>query len=258
MRNLMVLPDDVFLVSFPKSGNTWTRFLVANLLYPERRPDFRNIGMLVPDLEEITRRHLERIPRPRILKSHQYFDPRYRRVVYIVRDPRDVALSQYHFHRKRRLIADDYPLETFTKEFLADFVQPYGSWAENVASWLGPRDGSDGFLLLRYEDMLANTQTELAKIGAFLGVPTSPEQLAVAVENSSADVMRRLEKAQYGSWSTTKNTRPDLPFVRAAKSGNWKTDLPESLIVQIETAWGPLMKRLGYTLSVASHVEALT
>jgi hypothetical protein len=49
------------------------------------------------------------MPRPGIIKSHQYFDPRYKRVIYVVRDPRDVALSQFHFHRKRGLIEDSYP-----------------------------------------------------------------------------------------------------------------------------------------------------
>ena len=58
-RNLRVFPDDVFLVSYPKSGNTWTRFLIANLIYPEKHPDFANINVLVPDPEGLTKRHLE-------------------------------------------------------------------------------------------------------------------------------------------------------------------------------------------------------
>ena len=50
-RNLRVYPDDVFIVSYPKSGNTWTRFLIANLVYPEKNPDFSNINALLPDPE---------------------------------------------------------------------------------------------------------------------------------------------------------------------------------------------------------------
>jgi hypothetical protein len=248
-RNLEVFPDDVFLVSFPKSGNTWTRFLVANLLYPERNPSFGNINDLIPDPEALSKRRMARIPRPRIIKSHQYFDPRYPRVIYIVRDPRDVVLSRYHFHRKRRLISDDSPLEPFVELFLTDTTSPYGSWSENVASWLSTRSGSDSFLLLRYEDMMAQTQSELAKVAKFLGVPVNSERIDQAVHNSSADTMRKLEKEQDGKWSTTKDTRKDVPFVRAAKSGGWRSELPEPMVAKIETAWGPLMRHLGYELA---------
>src|SRR5271166_567305 len=129
-RDLVVLPDDIFLVSYPKSVNTWTRFLVANLLYPEKHPDFSNINELIPDPEALSQRHLLSMPRPRALKSHQYFDPRYQKIVYVVRDPRDVALSQYHFHRKRRLVEDKYPVERFVTRFIAGETSIYGSWAE--------------------------------------------------------------------------------------------------------------------------------
>ena len=54
-RNLQVLPDDIFLVSYPKSGNTWTRFLIANLVYPEKNPDFSNINVLIPDPEAMAK-----------------------------------------------------------------------------------------------------------------------------------------------------------------------------------------------------------
>src|ERR1700679_2893267 len=110
---LVIFDDDVFLVSFPKSGNTWTRFLVANLVFPEQRADFGNIHDLVPDPGATTKRRLHNMPRPRIIKSHECFDPRYPRVIYIVRDPRDVAVSQYHYHRKCKRIDDDYPMAKF-------------------------------------------------------------------------------------------------------------------------------------------------
>src|SRR5271167_2889397 len=83
-RSLEIFPDDVFLVSFPKSGNTWTRFLVGNLIFPDRPVTFANIHISVPDPLGTSTRDLDRMPRPRIIKSHECFDPRYPRVVYIV------------------------------------------------------------------------------------------------------------------------------------------------------------------------------
>src|SRR5690349_8047723 len=85
--SLHVFSDDRFLVSYPRSGNTWTRFLTANLLFPDREVSFLNIDHLIPDVLNVDRRTLAGIPRPRLIKSHEYFDPRYRRVIYIVRDP---------------------------------------------------------------------------------------------------------------------------------------------------------------------------
>src|SRR5713226_10443120 len=179
-RNLQVFSDDVFLVSYPKSGNTWTRFLVANLTHPEEPASFANINELTPDPEAFSKRRLASLPRPRIIKSHQYFDPRYERIIYIVRDPRDVALSEYHFRRKRRVIADGLPIEDFVSRFIRGVNTPYGSWGENVASWVFTRGSSPNFLLIRYEDMLENTVSELGRIAAFLNIDASRERLAQA------------------------------------------------------------------------------
>jgi hypothetical protein len=247
-RNLRVYPDDVFIVSYPKSGNTWTRFLIANLLYPETPADFSNINRLTPDPEASAKRELERMPRPRIIKSHQYFDPRYPRVICIVRDPRDVVLSSYHFQRKRGIIDDQYPLERFAARFIAGDTGPYGSWGDNVASWLVTRQNRPGFLLLRYEDMLEDTARELNRAASFLELPPDAERIANAVRRSAADEMRKLEKTQAHLWSSTKSTRKDVPFVRNAKGGGWRTGLPEAAVAEVEAAWGHLMTHLGYAL----------
>src|SRR5207237_6974646 len=154
-RNLLVYPDDVFIVSYPKSGNTWTRFLIANLLHPEIQTDFGNINELIPDPEALSKRKMDAMPRPRVIKSHQYFDPRYPNVIYIVRDPRDVAVSQYHFHRKLRKIEDDLPIERFVARFLAGETRGGQSWGHNVFTWLATSDGDSWFILLWSEQMLA-------------------------------------------------------------------------------------------------------
>ena len=255
-RSLLILPDDIFLVSFPKSGNTWTRFLLANLRFPEQPATFANIDRLIPDPTGTTKRDFDRMPRPRIIKSHECFDPRYPRVIYIVRDPRDVVVSQYHYHRKIRRIADDSPMEKFVTRFLAGETCPHGSWGQNVVTWLATRQEESRFLLLRYEDMVADTAGGLAKVVAFLNLSVSPEQIAQAVERSSADRMRKLEKTQTDLQGLTRGSRKDLSFVRAARSGGWRSDLPASLAGRIEAAWGPLMRYLGYELSSQSPSAA--
>ena len=250
-RSLAVYPDDTFIVSYPRSGNTWTRFLVANLVHPEQLVTFANIERLIPDCEAQSSRYMKRVPRPRMVKSHEYFDPRYRKVLYIVRDPRDVALSYYDFARKYRQIDDRYSLASFVSDFVAGRLSSadWGTWGENVASWVYTRNGWLGFLLLRYEDMLSDTERELTKVAGFLGVESEPKRLTAAVERSAADRMRSLEAAQGDQWISTKNKRSDIPFVRSAAAGLWKTKLPASSIAEIESAWGPLMKNLGYELA---------
>jgi hypothetical protein len=261
-NGLTVFPDDVFIVSYPKSGNTWTRFLIGNLAYPEG-VDFSNIDRRVPDPWELSKRYLKRLPRPRILKSHEPFDQRYKRVICIVRDPRDVALSEYHFDVKRMAIEEGYPLERFVARFVAgDVNHEAGSWGENVGSWLAARrnskrfQSSENFLLVRYEDMVDDPRRELGRVARFLGIDPAVERLEKAVERSSADQMRKLEKAQAHLWTSTSETRKDMPFVRAAKAGGWRSELPVSCVAEIESAWGHLMRELVYELQVHKEIEA--
>jgi Sulfotransferase domain len=249
-RDLPVCADDTFVVSYPRSGNTWTRFLIANLLHPDEPATFANIERLVPDSEAQSCRYFKSIPRPRVIKSHQYFDPRFKKVIYIVRDPRDVALSYYDFQRKYRQIEDGYPLLQYVSDFVNGRLTSadWGTWGENVGSWVATRQNHAGFLLLRYEDMVADTERELTKIAAFLGIEPNRQLLANTIDRSSAERMRGLEKTQGSEWVSTKNKRSDIPFIRTASSGGWRNLLPADAIASIESAWGPLMTTLGYEL----------
>jgi hypothetical protein len=249
-RDITIFPDDVFLTSYPRSGNTWTRFLVGNLVHQNEPVTFLNVERLVPDMYKHSDRRLRNLPRPRILKSHECFDPRYKRVIYVVRDPRDVAVSNYHWEMKQRSMADSYPIEEFVPRFMEPIYWPrLGSWGEHVTSWLSTREGKQGFLLLRYEDMLANPERALEKVARLLDIDPVAERLARAAELSSADRMRRLEEDQGSKWVQTKYTRQDKQFVRKAASGDWTTKLPAESVRAIEAAWGDIMKTLGYRLS---------
>jgi hypothetical protein len=245
-KGVTAYDDDVWVVSYPRSGNTWTRFLIANLIADGRPVDWSNIERHVPDIYLNQDPQLRALPRPRYLKSHEAYRPDYRRVVLIVRDPRDVAVSYFHFLKKSKALSVEKAFADFLPSFLAGQIGPFGSWGENVGSWLGARRGTQGFLVVRYEDLLENAESQLARVAEMLKVPADNGQLRRAVENSRADRMRDLEQSQRAQHKYLKSSREDIPFVRAAKSGQWQTELSPEAARQIETAWGALMRELGY------------
>ena len=257
-RNATIFPDDVYLVSYPRSGNTWVRFLAANLLHPDNETTFANIESRVAEIYFNFDHVLRRLARPRLLKSHEAFIPGYPRVIYIVRDPRDVAVSFYHHNVKWRNIPENYPMDDFIPRFIAAEFDPWsGSWGDNVRSWISMRQGSGNFLLLRYEDLKQDTPQELLRVAKFLqqagfhAIDASPEKLAQAVERSSPERMGTLEKEQGRHYAQLKKTRLDKPFIRTGKSGEWLTTLSQTSVRLIEDAWGDIMESLGYSRSQA-------
>jgi hypothetical protein len=254
-RGVTVFPDDIFLVSYPRSGNTWARFLLGNLIDQDNPVTFSNIESRIPEIYFNRDRVLQQLPRPRMLKSHECFQPHYPRVIYIVRDPRDVVVSFYHHNVKARNIPDDYPMASFVPRFIAgEFDRRFGSWRDNVMSWAAVREGNPGFLMLRYEDLKRDTASALANVVAFLNrcsfrkIDSNLEALQRTIELSSPEKMRALEKEEAGRWVLTKGTRSDKPFVRSATSGGWKSQLAPESVEAIESAWGGLMLSLGYEL----------
>jgi hypothetical protein len=256
-RTLYKLPDDVLVVAYPGSGGQWLRRLVANLLEPSSPATEANIQSRVPDLYHVSRRAFAKMTNPRIIFSHECFDPEFRRAIYMVRDPRDVAVAIYEQKRQGASSERDLTIERFVSSFFItqtdqfeggwaeefsgaikrnqgygyrsrlkdEFLGTPASWGENVMSWIGAR-GHDpnAMLLLRYEDFVTDPHSELRRIAEYLNVARSPEQIQSVV--AAAQTQAKLS------------------------SGQWKASLPEIAVQSIESVWGSVMTATGYALQV--------
>ena len=179
--------DDVFIVSYPKSGNTWVRFLLANALYPEAEVDFHTIHELIPEVGDEDMRRSS-LPPPRLLKSHAPYRSAYPRVIYIVRDGRDVYTSYYHYGQP------DLDDETTFEDFLEEDRWP-SRWGEHVREWINATDGNDDILVVGFEDLKDDSARELRRMLSFLDRESIPEsRIQQAAEASSFENMRRLEQ----------------------------------------------------------------
>jgi hypothetical protein len=256
-RGLTIFPDDIFLVSYFRSGSTWSRFLFGNFIQQDEPVTFTNMERVVPVIYNLPDRVLRGLRR--VLKSHECFDPRYPHVIYIVRDPRDVAVSFYYFNLKVGVIPEGYSMDEFVARFIAARVIGYadrvGCWQDHVLSWVRLREGKPGFRLVRYEDLLADPAKQLTNLAPLLGIEPTPARVERAVQLSSASHMQSLEKKQSKQWVATKDTRQDIPFVREAKSGGWRKKLSPAAVRTIEQAWGTTMKEMGYDLVMDANAD---
>lgn len=233
-RDVAIRPDDVFLVSYPRSGNTWMRFLVGNILSDDPI-DFTSVHATIPDIYMETRRSLSRKSGPRILKSHEPYDSRYPRVVYIVRDPRDVVVSYYWYQHGHGALDGAETMDEFVLRVVEGKVA-YGSWGAHVGGWLD----ADSVLVVRYEDLHADPAGYLGRVAEFAGLPTDEALIARAVDRSTFTSMRGSDVQR----------RPGTPsphrHVRVGEAQNWEGELAAETVALIHGRWGSSMERLAY------------
>jgi hypothetical protein len=267
-----------WLASYPRSGNTWVRLALHAALHADgplgfealdafgrntisRRQIEDEMGI---DSGELTGPEVERLRAdyhqarfgangaPSLVKVHDRWDETLyparltQGAAYLVRDPRDVALSWAAFRGK--------PVD-WAIDFLADphaflgrrhgkvrstLPESLGSWSGHVRSWLDT--APYGVVTVRYEDLIADTAGQLARILAAMGKAVAPDAIARAVEGARFERLAGAEQADGFA------VRPPggNSFFRAGRAGSWKDVLTPAQVATIERSHGETMARLGY------------
>jgi len=228
--------EDVFIVAYPKSGNTWSQNLMAGLAYgvlPQFAPDTL-IQDLVPD---VYRTSYKRYGTPTLFKSHELPLPQYKRVVYLLRDGRDVMVSYYH-----HLVA----LGDNKGDFLHTVQSGEGlfpcKWHQHVEAWLSNPYGAK-MITVTYENLLANPVTELRKVCDFIGYARGNAFLERVAEGASFQNMRMKEVTS--GWADP-NWPKDKPFVRRGKAGSHRDEMPSAVLQAFLNEAGPILSKMGY------------
>jgi len=232
------LPDErCHLISYPKCGRTWIRFMLARALAA-------HYG--IPAGFELDRSYKAHPDVPRILVTHDD-DPHRRRpeeierdkskyadssVILLIRDPRDVLVSMY-LQRGKREQSFDGDMRAFVREREGGFdslLRFYAVWGANLHV---PR----ALLLVRYEDVQADPECELGRIMSFIGVQdVRPEVVQRAIQESSFESMRRLERdGRFASERLRPGDPEDVESykVRRGKVGGYVDYMDADLLGQV-------------------------
>lgn len=270
-----------WLVSYPKSGNTWLRMFLNSLAAGATAPDINALGIRghaasrtefdrILDIEsaDLTDDEIASA-RPRFyeIEAQQAEAPLLRKVhdawqvtpsggplfppeltlgaLYIVRDPRDVALSfAYHMSQPvdKAIARMSNPLAVMwnpSRTLSPQLPQHLSTWGGHVESWL---DAPIQRLLLKYEDMLSEPVTTFSAAARFLGFDATPASVEAAVD---AVCFERLRAAEDRDGFNERQPAQDR-FFRRGVAGGWKDSLTAAQIARIEADHGAMMSQLGY------------
>ncbi len=259
------LRNVVWIASYPKSGNTWLRFLTCNLLYG-RQDSAAALNTLIPDVHEMGP-ELAGFSGAGFMKTHFEFSaqrPAFSRTaaaIYIVRNPADVLASNFHYSQRSAGNTDDSrdAFDQYFEAFIRHRGDPrwaqlgMGSWDGNVRSWLATPQAFP-VVKIRYEDMSANPIHVAQMLATLLRPALTTEKIKEAVRDSSFERMREIEDADIREkrvgifYKPYLQTSIDLGrrFMRRGAVGDGAGHLTADQQARLRAVFGPLMAELGY------------
>jgi hypothetical protein len=260
--NLHRTTDTCFL-SFPKTGNTWLRFLLGRYIQQycalESQPLFdesdwfgRCRGYCVGPRMHFTHRPLRWDGQGAAdLDVGNVIAPfRGKQVILLARHPLDILVSLW-MQEKYRV---DPPFEGGLDAFIEDGNFGLDKLLRYYRLWLDHRETPRSFMLLRYEDLRRDTASEVRRLLGFIGIPCREDMLEDAIRHASFENMKRLEQSgesvayQSGGniFATGDRHNPDAYHVRKGKIQGYREYLDEAHIRRYTERIAADVIELGY------------
>jgi hypothetical protein len=259
-----VMKADYVIVSPPKCGRTWMRMMLSRFFQIR-------YGLPEGELLGYDNYHKMNSAIPRIRFTHDRYIKDYtgnsdskcdfyrKKVILLVRDPRDVAVSNYfqwintvNPYKKNLLNLPERPAEVpiFEYAMMPGFGIP--RTVDFLNTWAPELEKTRSHLLVRYEDMRKETSRILDNVLTFLQINASPEELAQVVEWTSFENMKKLEQNQTIESSSRRlmikdQNNPDAFKVRRGKVGGYRDYFSDQELADIDKLIATLPTIYGYT-----------
>lgn len=242
---------DCVIVSFGKSGRTWLRVMISRFYQikhglPERHlMGFDNLHRKCSEIPKIFFTH-DNYLRDYTGNQESRADFYNKKVVLLVRDPRDIAVSQYfqwkHRMRPAKKRLNNYPPHGESVSVYDFVMQPEAGLPKIIGflnQWANEMPRIEEILVVRYEDMRTHPEENLKRIVDFIGTPGSEQQIKAAVAFSSYDNMKKLEEKKVfwlngGRLVPKDRSNPNSYKVRRAKVGGYQDYFDDQQIAKID------------------------
>ena len=231
--------DDSYIAAFPRSGSTWLRTILVNILDPsaESNPDVFNAR--IPAVSVRNAKLINALESPRIIMTHSNWRPSINRAVYLVRDGRDAFVSSYHYHVTRQgieLTIDDY----YERYINGVYGQ---TWENHVHAWLekGMVKLDGDFMLIRFEDLKADTTECVTGICDYLNIDSDARGIERSIEEASLDKAKSIERSRQGEI-----TNNNASFYRSGGTAQWDSPEYETVITRFEEHAQRALSLAGY------------
>lgn len=213
------IPDDKFVVTFPKCGTTWTQ-QIAYLIFHKGVPPPSAIDFFKesPFIEMQGAVGIREMPRPGVIKTHLPYHllPKHpeAKYLYVCRNPKDACVSFFHFTRGFAGYEFDGTFDEYFEVFVSGQTD-YGDYFDHVLDWYEHR-ADPNVLFLHYEDMKAQPRESVLKIARFFDVAyynmliENEEILQNVIRFSDITYMQAHAAENFKNFFT-KSVKEDLP-----------------------------------------------
>ncbi|XP_048660501.1 sulfotransferase 6B1 isoform X2 [Marmota marmota marmota] len=248
--------DDIVLASYPKCGSNWILHIVSELIFAVSKkkyecPEFPVIEC--GDSEKYQR--MKQFPSPRILTTHLHYDKlpgsileHKVKILVIFRNPKDTAVSFFHFHNDVPDIPSYASWDEFFRQFMKGQVS-WGSYFDFAINWNKHLDNENVKFIL-YEDLKENLTAGIKQIAEFLGFSVTGEQIQTISAQSTFQAMREKSQETHGAVG---------PFLfRKGEVGDWKNLFSETQNQEMDEKFQELLTGtpLGVKLKYESYCQA--
>ena len=251
LKNFPLRLDDLFIVTYPKSGTTWVQQIIKQIRNEGKKvgvkitdaiPWLERTGLILPSGTRAVA-----MPSPRSFKSHTPYHmmpggPPHSscaKYIYVARNPKDVAVSLYYHSRAIKMFEYSGPWDHFFQLFMDGKVES-GLWFDHVLEWWKYKDDAN-VLFLKFEDMKKDLSGAVKTIANFIGVQELRHE--EIVEQCTFDSMRLNDAVNY-SWRTDRNAG-EPPFLRKGVIGDWRNHFTLKQSDKFDTLYAEKMKGTG-------------